>query len=300
MWIIHIRLPMLSIVCLSALTLFVAGGVAAQQPCSVTPALRIPKASQIFSVQQERILGDVEAELVESIYHTVRDEGLAVHLDTVANRILSQFLRDQPQVRIILIDTPGTGSFSTGPERIYISRRMITLLKNDDELAGLLGHELAHILVHQNAITVSRLFHEILSVNTVTDRKDISDKLMRILELMDRDTKTLRRASQMIGPQGAMSEREADRVAIYALAGAGFSPRAYVDLFNRSTATIGNSGSLLSDFFGATTSNQRRLREINRNLERLPKPCREILPASSAEFRAWQTAVTSYPDMARR
>ena len=55
--------------------------------------------------------------------NVVHDQELAVHLNTVAGYTLSQFPRDQAQVRIILIDTPGPDSFSTGPERIYISRR---------------------------------------------------------------------------------------------------------------------------------------------------------------------------------
>jgi len=62
------------------------------------------------------------------------------------------------------------------------------LLRNDDELAGLLGLELGHILAHQNAIIVRQLFHGILGVNVVSDRKDISDKLMRMFNSIDRDT----------------------------------------------------------------------------------------------------------------
>jgi hypothetical protein len=64
---------------------------------------------------------------------------------------------------------------------------MVALLRNDDELAELLGHELGHILVHQNAIIVSQLFREILGVDVVSDRKDISDKLTRMFNSIDRD-----------------------------------------------------------------------------------------------------------------
>jgi predicted Zn-dependent protease len=303
MWTVHIRVPILSTVCLSALALSVGGGVQAQRPCSVTPAPRIPAATNIFSVQQERILCDIEAELVESNYYTIPNEGLVAHLDTVASRILSQFPRDQAQVRIILIDTPGADSFSTGPERIYISRRMITLLKSDDELAGLLGHELAHILAHQNAITVSQLFQEILSVNVVSDRKDISDKLMRVLDSIDHDNKVLRKAVQIIDRQEAVCQHEADRIAIYALAAAGFSPHAYADLFKRSTETNGNTGSLLFDFFGATTSNERRLWEINKNLKRLPNPVAKfsLLPQPSSthgRLRSYPTRIWPADDPA--
>ncbi|MGC0778452.1 MAG: M48 family metalloprotease [Candidatus Acidiferrum sp.] len=297
---VHIRVPILSTVYLFALAVLLGGAVRAQQPCSVTPALRIPTAAHIFSIQQERTLGDIEAELVESNYHAVHNEELAAHLNAIADRVLSQFPRDQARVHVILIDTPEAGSFSVAPERIYIARKMVALLRNDDELAGLLGHELGHILMHENAIIVSQLFHEVLGVNAVGDRKDISEKLRRMLDGIDRDRKLLRKAAQIIERQEGIRQNEADRVALYAAAVAGFSPQAYVELFDRSAGTNGRSGSVLTDFFGATTSNLRRLREIKKTLRQLPPPCREIAPAASAEFRTWQAAVISYPDLARR
>ena len=176
MWTVHIRVPIFLTVCLFIFVVLAGSAVRAQQPCTVTPVPRIRTGALIFSIQQERILGDIEAELVEGNYPVVHDDGLASHLNTVARRILAQFPPDQARVHVILIDTPEAESFSVGPERIYVARKMITLLKNDDELAGLLGHELGHILMHQNGIIVGQLFHEILGVNAVSDRKDISDK----------------------------------------------------------------------------------------------------------------------------
>lgn len=300
MWTVHTRAPIPSAVCVFVLAILVADAARAQQPCSVTPAVRIPTAAHIFTVQQERALGDIEAKVVESHYHVVHDEELAVHLDTIAGRILSQFPRDQVRVRVILIDTPRAESFSAGSERIYITRKMISLLRNDDELAGLLGHELGHILTHQNAIIVSQLFHEILGVNAVSDRKDISDKFTRMLDIIDRDTKVSRKADQIIEKQEAIHQSDADRVALYTSAAAGFSPQAFVELFDRSAETNGNAGNLLTDFLGATTSNEKRLREISKTARRLPRPCREIVAASSTEFGTWRAAVLSYPDSAGR
>jgi predicted Zn-dependent protease len=297
---VHIGVPILSTVYLFALSVLVAGTVRAQQSCSVTPALRIPTAAHIFSIRQERTLGDIEAEFVESNYHAVHDDGLASHLNIVASRILSQFPRNQALVRVILIDTPEAGSFSVAPEQIYITRKMVALLSNDDEPAGLLGHELGHILMHENAIIMSQLSHEILDVNAVGDRKDISEKLRRILDSIDRDRKSLRKVVQIVERQEGMRQNEADRVALYASAAAGFSPQAYVELFDRSAGINGSSGSFLTDFLGETTSNQRRLREIKKTVKQLPRPCREIVPAASAEFLTWQVAVISYPDLARR
>ena len=293
---VHCRVPLLSIACLF-IVVAVGSVVRAQQPCSITPALGIRTATNIFNVQQERTLGDIEAEWVESNYHPVHEVELAAHLNTVAGRILSQFPPDQaPRVRIILIDTPGAESFSIGPERIYITRQMITLLKNDDELAGLLGHELGHILAHQNAVIMSQLFRGILGVNTISDRKDISQTVNRLFASIDRDRRLLRKSAQIIETQEAIHQYEADRVALYASAAAGFSPQAFAELFDRSAKTNGKAGNLMTDIFAATTSDTRRLREIKKTLKRLPGPCREIVPVSSTEFRSWQAAVESYPD----
>jgi hypothetical protein len=52
---------------------------------------------------------------------------------------------ENTHVRAILVDAPEAASFSAGPERIYISRKMVALLRNDHELAGLLAHELGHM-----------------------------------------------------------------------------------------------------------------------------------------------------------
>lgn len=132
---VRIRLSILPTVYLFALFAFVGSTVRAQQSCTVTLALRLPTAAHVFSIQQELTLGDIEAEWVESKYHAVHDEELAAHLNAITGRVLSRFPRDQAQVHVILIDTHNAESFSVGPERIYITRKMVALLRNDDELA---------------------------------------------------------------------------------------------------------------------------------------------------------------------
>ena len=149
-------------------------------------------------------------------------------------------------------------------------------------------------------MTVSQLFHEILGVNAVSDRKDISHKLRQMLDRIDRDTKLLRKAAQIMQRQEGIHQNEADRVALYASAAAGYSPQAYVELFDRSAGTNASNGNVLTDFFEAPTSDLRRIREIKKTLKQLPRPCQEIVPAVSAEFRTWQAAVMSHPDFGGR
>jgi predicted Zn-dependent protease len=238
--------------------------------------------------------------MVGNDYPVVHDDGLASHLNTVAGRILSRFPPGQASVHVILIDIPEADSFSAGPERIYITRKMVSMLNSDDELAGLMGHEMGHIVTHQNAIIMSELFHEILGVDTVTDRKDISDKLLGMFASIDEDKKAYVKAAQIIQRREDIHQCDADRGALYAAAAAGYSPQAFVELFDRSAKTNVRTGTLLTDSFAATASDKKCIREIRKTLKHLPQPCREIVPAPSAEFLTWQAPVISYPDLARR
>ena len=69
---------------------------------------------------------------------------------------------------------------------------------------------------------------------------------------LDGDTKLSRKAAQIIGRQEGI-QNQADCVALYVSAAAGYSPQAYAELFDRSAGTNGSSSSILTDLFGTTT-----------------------------------------------
>jgi hypothetical protein len=77
------------------------------------------------------------------------------------------------------------------------------------------------------------------------------------------------KTAQIIDRQEGI-QNQADCVALYVSAAAGYSPQAYAELFDRSAGTNGSSSSILTDFFGTTTSSLRRLREIKKGLEAAP------------------------------
>jgi hypothetical protein len=89
------------------------------------------------SWQQELDLGDVEAEWLEKNYRVMHDDEMAARLNRISSRMLAQLPPTQLKFRVILIDTPIVNSFSVGAGRIYITRKMVAFVRNDDELAGL-------------------------------------------------------------------------------------------------------------------------------------------------------------------
>jgi hypothetical protein len=83
--------------------------------------------------------------------------------------------------RFYLSNLPTANAFSIAGGRVYVTRKLIGFARSEDELAGVLAHELGHIVTHQSAIEYTRFFHAI-GITEVIDQADIEAKFHRFLE----------------------------------------------------------------------------------------------------------------------
>lgn len=274
-----------------------AGSLPAQEKCTPPPIPEAPPGSNIFTDQQEVDLGDVMAEQIERNFRVIHDGELAAHMNDMIGRVLAQLPPTQLKIRAVLIDLSILNAFSLPGGRIYVARKMVAFLRNEDELAGLLGHEMGHILTHQGGIRTTRLFREVLGVSSVGDRKDIFDKFNRLIDNAARNPKAFRPDAGQEEPH----QYQADLVSLIAVSNAGFSSQAFVNFFDRLAQTQGKMGNFFTDFFGITTQGQKRLREMHKSLDRLPASCRQMAAAApSEEFQDWQAEVVSYAGLGKR
>lgn len=267
----------------------------AQQVCPAPPALAASTAKNIFTPQQEIYLGDVEAEQFERNIHVIHNDDLSAYINGVAARIVAHLPPSELKIRIFLVDLPIVNSFSISGGRIYVTRKAIAFVRNEDELAGLLGHEMGHALTHQQAIDTTRLLHDVLGVDSVGDRKDIFDKFNKLLDNAARNPKAFEQANREEEPK----QYEADQVALYSVAQAGYSPQSFVGFFDRLAQTQGKTGSWLSDFLGMTRPNEKRLRELHKTLDGVPAACRVAAAPPSDAFLRWQGSVIAFSDLGR-
>jgi Peptidase family M48 len=270
-------------------------GLQAQQSCPVRPAITpVSSFVNMFSDQQEVDLGDALAESISQRIKVIGDEQLTAHLRVVGDRIVKHLPPTNLNFRFYLVELPVVNAFSITGGRVYISRKMVALTQNEDELAGVLAHELGHIVTRQTAIAMTRNLRDTLGVSKVGDRADIFEKYHQYLENARRNPN-----------HGRLNEEEADQyvadqVALYLMARAGYAPQAYVDLWDSFQQTHGKTGNWFSDLFGTTKPSQRRLREMVKNMGSLPPSCAEMQPASaSAEFQKWRSEVIAYVDTGR-
>jgi WD40 repeat protein len=263
--------------------------LAQQQACLPPPVLQqLPAGMNMFSDQQEADLGDAMAEHINpGGLKIIENDALSDYLRALGDRLVKHLPPTQMKFRFYLIEFPEANAFSIAGGRIYVSRKMVVMARSEDELAGIIGHELGHILTHQSAIYMTQRFREVLGVTQVGDRKDIFDKFHQYLE------NYRRRPSR--GESEEKEQLSADQVGLFAIARTGYSAQAFIDVLDRMQETHGQTGSWFGGFFGTTKPEQRRLREVVKNMGSLPAGCADSRPASSAaDYAKWQEDVLNY------
>src|SRR5262249_14250343 len=144
--------------------------------------------------------------------------------------------------KFVLYDRPEVQAFGMPGGRIYISRKMVAFLRNEDELAGLLGHELGHLAARQQALEMSHDFQEILGVKSVADTDDLFEKYNQMVESV-----RLKKSHHSYTSDENRNQMIADQLGIQAVARAGYAAQAYPDFLDRLMQTKGKTGSWISD-----------------------------------------------------
>src|SRR6185312_7961506 len=266
----------------------------AQQICQ-SPGIPTPVVGEnIFDEEQEMNLGDAIAEHLQRNYQIIDDEEVTGHLRSIGERIIKNLPPTKLRFKFFLFDINDVNAFTTPGGRIYVSRKMVAFARNEDELAGVVAHELGHIVARHTTIDMTALMREVIGVTRVTDRKDVFDKYNQLIENTARKPK----AFEKLENHESGNQNVADLIGLYAMVRAGYDPQAQTALWDRYFDLKGKTGGFFADLFGRTRPEQKRFREMLKSLGTLPAECRGAHAASTeTDFRKWQTSVVAYSNL---
>ncbi|MEX2199589.1 MAG: M48 family metallopeptidase [Burkholderiales bacterium] len=146
----------------------------------------------------------------------VANEGLQRYVNNVGRWLASQTERPELPWRFGVLEAPQLNAFATPGGHIFITRGLVERMRNEAELAGVLAHEIAHVLKkhHLNAMQKSAQRELANTAITTFSRQDASTK--------KRD-KLLSAGSELFARGLDKSdELEADRLGVVIAARAGY------------------------------------------------------------------------------
>jgi predicted Zn-dependent protease len=160
-----------------------------------------------------------------------RDAALVTRVKTVAQRLIpatAAFRPDAPkwawEVNVITSGDVNAWCMPGGKMAVYTG--LIEKLKiTDDELAAVMGHEIAHALREHGRERMSQAYAQALGLQVVGAAFGLGQNSMQIAQIVTDVTFNL--------PNSREHEVEADRVGVELAARAGYDPRAAVTLWQK-------------------------------------------------------------------
>ena len=265
----------------------------AQEAC---PALTIPQivpGTNIFNPEQEVELGDAIAAGVLQSVRVIQDPAVTEYLQTLVGRLAQPLPPSHIPFRVTLTEEGRADAFSIPGGRIYISRKLVALTRSEDELGGVLAHEMGHIIARHAAIEMSEAFRRTLGVTQLGDQNDVVAKWNQYLSNYRRQHVS----SVDYVKAEKLEEREqnqADTIALYLVPRAGYSPQAFIDIFDRIAETKGKTANFWSNVFGTSTEDTKRLRELVKNRQPMPQPCIQTASQDATKYSVWKSAILEY------
>jgi predicted Zn-dependent protease len=117
---------------------------------------RAPVGSALFGGSLERQGVELATE-IEQQKMLIDDEALAGYVRAVGERGADEAVNATvPQFNFAVLDSPEPNAFALPSGHIYISRGLLVLLNSEDELAGVLGHEVGHVVGRHQIKAASR------------------------------------------------------------------------------------------------------------------------------------------------
>jgi len=99
-----------------------------------------------ISPSEESKLGGNEAEEIERTIGLVRDPRLVAYVRGVGGRLAQAAQRPDVAWQFNVADDDQSNAFALPGGWAYVTRGLLAVLNTEDELAGVLGHEMAHVL----------------------------------------------------------------------------------------------------------------------------------------------------------
>ncbi|MCP3954495.1 MAG: M48 family metalloprotease [Desulfobacterales bacterium] len=120
------------LVALVTMAALLAGVVAPRPLCALT-----------YSKEEE--FGREFVKYVETHMEVVQDQYIAAYVESVGQRLLSYFPPQQLKFRFRVIKSDVYNAFAGPGGHIFIHSGLLAVMESEDELAGILGHEIAHV-----------------------------------------------------------------------------------------------------------------------------------------------------------
>lgn len=218
-----------------------------------------------LSMEQEVAMGLQSApQMAEQFGGVVGDARVQSLVKGIGQRIVAESVAARsgyPFDFHVLADQRTVNAFALPGGQIFITLALLARLESEDQLAGVLGHEVGHVIARHSAEHIAK--------------QELTSGLTGAV-VMGAGSYEMGRIAQMVGglinmKYGRDDELEADRIGVCLMTQAGYKPQALTDVMRILETASG--GSRQPEFASSHPSPANRVQQIEMHLAHLDRAC---------------------------
>jgi len=240
-----------------------------------------------FTDDEEMAMGKKASEETDKQMPILDAPLLTAYLNELGTKVAQASRRPQLQYNFKIVDTDTVNAFSLPGGYIYVHRGLLGFAMTESELAGVLAHEVGHVVAYHSMNDVARrywadrLVYEVKKSGVLTDQQvtDILNQYGGYLLFVDRKF-------------NREEESDADMFGLYNVIRAGYDPQGLVSFLGRLSQFTGNP-SLVEGLLMSHPLPGERVKALRAELQL--HPAQKGLEKDSVAFRAMKVQLKALP-----
>jgi predicted Zn-dependent protease len=261
-----------------AVLVFALGGIAA---CATNPVTGTPQLS-LMSEQQELEAGTKLYPLYTQLsYGLFQDEALQDYVNSIGQRLAAVSHRPNLPYAFNVVNSSDLNAYALPGGKISITRGMVARMENEAQLAGVLGHEIAHVAaLHHLATYTRQVFSGLLSAVGMAALQTAAVPAADLIGQVG-----LLGVNLTLAKYSRDQERQADKLGMDYMARAGYNPAGFVQAMALLMDEMDRQPSLLESYFASHPLTSERVADANQRLSLYGPKLRTPEALREASFR---------------
>jgi len=241
-----------------------------------------------ISQDQELALGAADAAKVDSQLPLIHDTAITLYVATLGKSMASRTSRSDLDWHFAVVNSSEVNAFALPGGFIYVNRGAIEQADREDQLAGIMGHEIGHVVRRHS---VKQL-----------EKRERGEVGLVMLCTLTRACRTLGGqvaidvgANALVARYSQRDEAEADSEGVVNTMRAGIDPEGLPSFFQKLLDIQKQQPTAVEAFFSTHPTDQSRVAATRRQIAELPGNPAAALRRDGPEFHSIQERVRALP-----
>ena len=255
---------------------------------AIALALLLGAAACDASDEREIALGRTNADEIAAKYPMVTDSVVGAYVQALGMRVASGTSRASLPWHFTVVDSKDVNAFALPGGFVYVNRGLIEQAGHMDELAGVLGHEIGHVVRRHSMQQLKRSGGTRVGIALFCGLTSFCDSHTARIAIDLGGAAWLSRYSRA-------AEAEADSEAVANTVRAGISPEGIPAMFETLLAMRKSEPGLVQAFFGSHPVEEDRIATTRRLVGGVDAGIRRTLERDDPDFQAMKIRLASLP-----